>query len=40
MITFFKSIDSNYDVEINKEDSFNFPKNTIIMTLKNQYKSE
>jgi hypothetical protein len=36
MVNFFKSIDSNYDVEIIKEDRTNFPKNTIIMTLKNQ----
>jgi hypothetical protein len=34
IINRLKSIYSDYDVEINKEDSFNFPKNTIIMKLK------
>lgn len=35
MINFFKSIDSDYNVEINKEERINFPENAILMKLKN-----
>lgn len=36
MINFFQSIDSDYNVEVNKEDSWHFPENTIIMKLKHK----